>query len=95
MKKQKLDAEEAALEAAFEAGEFVSDFSAERAKEIQAIAKESAKKNKRINIRISDRDLKALQRRALREGLPYQTLVSSILHKYASGHFQDIATESH
>ena len=43
------------------------------------------KKDKRINIRISERDLKALQKRALVEGMPYQTLVASILHKYVEG----------
>ena len=47
------------------------------------------KKDKRINIRISGRDLVALQRRAVKEGVPYQTLVSSILHKYVSGGLQD------
>ena len=43
-----------------------------------------------MNIRISERDLKALQRRALQEGLPYQTLVSSILHKYLSGSLNEV-----
>jgi predicted DNA binding CopG/RHH family protein len=48
------------------------------------------KKDKRINIRISSRDLEALQRRAIEEGLPYQSLVSSVLHKYVSGGLKDI-----
>jgi predicted DNA binding CopG/RHH family protein len=43
------------------------------------------KKDRRINIRISSKDLDALQKRALQEGIPYQTLVASILHKYVSG----------
>jgi predicted DNA binding CopG/RHH family protein len=41
-------------------------------------------KNKRINIRISQRDLEYIQRRALEEGLPYQTLISSLIHRYIS-----------
>jgi predicted DNA binding CopG/RHH family protein len=38
-----------------------------------------------VNIRISHKDLEALQKRALEEGIPYQTLLASILHKYAAG----------
>jgi len=43
------------------------------------------KKDRRINIRISSKDLHAIQKRALEEGIPYQTLISSLLHKYLSG----------
>jgi len=43
------------------------------------------KKDRRINIRISSKDLNAIQKRALEEGIPYQTLISSLLHKYVSG----------
>lgn len=43
------------------------------------------KKDKRINIRMSEKDLMAIQKKALEEGIPYQTLISSILHKYISG----------
>jgi predicted DNA binding CopG/RHH family protein len=49
------------------------------------------KKNRKINIRISENDLSALQRRAAREGIPYQTLIGSILHKYASGYIKETA----
>lgn len=48
-------------------------------------AKYALHKNKRINIRISERDLIHIQRKAVEEGLPYQTLISSLLHKYANG----------
>ncbi len=48
-------------------------------------AKSTLQKNKRINIRISERDLIHIQRKAVEEGLPYQTLISSLLHKYAKG----------
>jgi predicted DNA binding CopG/RHH family protein len=47
------------------------------------------KKDRRINIRISSSDLAALQKRALQEGIPYQTLVASILHKYVSGRLRE------
>ena len=48
-------------------------------------AKNTMLKNKRINIRISERDLTKLKSRSFEEGMPYQTLISSILHKYISG----------
>ena len=56
-----------------------------RKSELQESARATIRKNKRVNIRISERDLKELQRIAFREGLPYQTLISSILHKYVNG----------
>jgi predicted DNA binding CopG/RHH family protein len=57
-------------------------------------AEATMKKDKRMNIRISERDLKNLKIKALEEGLPYQTLVSMVLHKYVSGKFRDkILTE--
>ena len=52
-------------------------------------AKNTFKKNKRVNIRISEMDLELLQERALIEGLPYQTLMSSVLHKYVTGRLAD------
>lgn len=47
------------------------------------------RKDPRINIRLSPKDLRGLQRRALSEGMPYQTLVSSILHKYIEGRLSE------
>ena len=90
MSKSKLNKEEREILKDFEAGEFKSVLTSKRKKTLQAIAEGTVKKNKRINIRISERDLQALQRRALEEGIPYQTLVSSILHKYVSGGLQDL-----
>ena len=52
-------------------------------------AKATFKKDKRVNIRISELDLELLQERALIEGLPYQTLMSSVLHKYVTGRFSE------
>ncbi len=56
-----------------------------RKTELKEYARATIRKDKRVNIRISERDLKELQRIAYREGLPYQTLISSILHKYVNG----------
>ena len=91
MSKYKLDHEEQTLLKAFDSGEFESGLTKERSALLAKSAEESFKKDKRINIRISSRDLEALQRRALEEGLPYQSLVSSILHKYVSGGFKDVS----
>jgi predicted DNA binding CopG/RHH family protein len=48
-------------------------------------ARATFKRDQRVNIRISGKDLDALKKRALEEGLPYQTLISSVLHKFVSG----------
>ncbi len=50
-----------------------------------AAAEATLLKNKRVNIRISSRDLEGLQARAAEEGVPYQTLMASVLHKFVSG----------
>lgn len=47
------------------------------------------KKDRRVNIRISSKDLEAIQKRALEEGVPYQTLISSLSHKYVSGRLRE------
>jgi predicted DNA binding CopG/RHH family protein len=90
MSNVKLDKEERKLLKAFEAGDFESVATPARKKQIQDAAANTFRKDKRINIRISKRDLDAIQKRALIEGIPYQTLVSSILHKYISGSLQDL-----
>ncbi len=57
----------------------------ERKQELAEYARNTLRKDKRLNIRISERDLLELQRKAVREGLPYQTYVSSIIHKFVNG----------
>ena len=91
MNKDQLDEEELSLLSAFEADEFESDLTNSRKKYLAESAEAVFKKDKRINIRISSRDLAALQRRALEEGLPYQSLVASVLHKYVSGSLRDLS----
>jgi predicted DNA binding CopG/RHH family protein len=51
----------------------------------QKIARATLRKDKTINIRVPAKDLQEIQKRALEEGIPHQTLTSSILHKFASG----------
>jgi predicted DNA binding CopG/RHH family protein len=57
--------------------------------DFREMARNTMKKNRKINIRISETDLSSLQRRAAREGIPYQTLVGSVLHKFASGYYKE------
>lgn len=56
---------------------------AKRKHELQNYAKNTLNKTKNINIRLSERDIHRLKAKAAEEGLPYQTLASSILHKAA------------
>jgi len=91
MKNVKLSKEEKQLLKAIEAGEFESVLTKKRRDELVSAAKDTVRKDKRINIRISNRDLKAVQLKASEEGVPYQTLVSSVIHKYISGSLKDIS----
>lgn len=93
MAKTRLDPEEQELLKGYESGQFESDLDADRRRRLSEAAEETFRKDKRINIRISTRDLEALQRRALEEGLPYQSLVSSVLHKYVSGGLKDVSAD--
>jgi predicted DNA binding CopG/RHH family protein len=82
----KLSKEEKDLLNAFERGELKSISHAKREMlRYREYAKSTLIKNKRVNIRLSERDLLQIQKKAAEEGLPYQTLMSSVLHKYVTG----------
>ena len=82
----KLSREEREILEAFEKGELKRvENQKNQVEKLRAAAAATLRKDARINIRLSSRDLRALQSLALREGIPYQTLVSSVLHKYAEG----------
>jgi predicted DNA binding CopG/RHH family protein len=84
--KTKLAKEEKEILDSFEKGEWVPVANlSKRKKELAEYARNTLKKDKRLNIRISERDLIELQRKAVKEGLPYQTYVSSIIHKFING----------
>ena len=84
----KLTKEEKDILKSVERGEWrrIPDFEKE-AKRYQESARATLRKDKRVNIRMTERDLVRIQKKALEEGLPYQTLISSILHKYINGRF--------
>ncbi|HPJ40402.1 MAG TPA: antitoxin [Spirochaetota bacterium] len=71
----------------------VSDMKDEIKKHVD-YAKSTTRKDKRVNIRMSQRDLESLQRKALEEGIPYQTLISSLLHKFVNGRLVEKNPES-
>ena len=79
---QDLDEEERTLYEAVESGEFVPVANQEEENtKAMAAAKATLNKTRNINIRLSERDLYKLKAKAIEEGIPYQTLASSILHK--------------
>ena len=84
------DREEQDLLGSFERDEWrpVEDQEAERHRYRQ-YAHATFKKDMRVNIRMSARDLDAIKMRAMTEGIPYQTLMASILHKYADGRLME------
>ncbi len=61
---------------------------------LRAAARATAIKDKRVNIRLSSIDLLDLQAKALEQGMPYQTLIASVLHRYASGELADRAPQT-
>jgi predicted DNA binding CopG/RHH family protein len=85
--KIKYDEEELGILEAWETGALKPVKNSEQEiKKHKTVALETFKKDQRLNIRISSRDLKNLQARALEEGIPYQTFAASVLHKFVSGH---------
>jgi predicted DNA binding CopG/RHH family protein len=86
MSNLKLQQDELELLASYEAEEWQSVKKLKQQKEqYRAYARATFRKDKRVNIRISEKDLLDLQKRARRQGMPYQTLISSVLHKYVNG----------
>ena len=56
-------------------------------RDLESAAESSFKKDKRINIRLSSHDLPGIQRKASKQGLPYQALIASLIHQYVEGDF--------
>ena len=82
----KLDAEEQALLRALEHGELKYKVASQAEQdEARSAARATLKRDKRMNIRVSSIDMLGLQTKAAKLGMPYQTLVSSVLHQYLTG----------
>jgi predicted DNA binding CopG/RHH family protein len=90
---KKLDAFEEDLLVSFEKGEFKSTSPSKTdLGKFKAAATATFIKDRRINIRLSSPDLVDIQARALEEGIPYQTFIASVLHKFASGRLVEKAS---
>jgi predicted DNA binding CopG/RHH family protein len=90
MKDFNLDSQEIELLESLESDEWNSVENLEDEIQIhQNIAKSTLKKDKRVNLRMSSKDLEAIKTYAVEEGLPYQTLMSSVLHKFVTGRLVD------
>jgi predicted DNA binding CopG/RHH family protein len=82
---QYVDKEEMELAKSLETEEWVSDLTKKEKRQYEEYARNSLTKQKRINIRMTERDLKKIQAKAIEEGLPYQSLISMLIHKYNEG----------
>jgi predicted DNA binding CopG/RHH family protein len=80
-----VDAYEREILSAFEKGSLKSVATKAELETFRAAARATAVKDRRVNIRLSSIDLNDIQVKALEEGMPYQTLIASVLHKYVSG----------
>jgi predicted DNA binding CopG/RHH family protein len=88
------DEEELEIVQAFESGQLRSQQpDKETLAHHRAYAEKTLSKNKRVNIRLSEKDLEEIKIRALEEGIPYQTLMGSVLHKYLSGRLVEKTVE--
>ena len=87
--KTRLDAYETEILADFDAGVFVSVATKAELAKFKEAARATAVKDRRVNIRLSSGVLADIQVRALEEGMPYQTLIASVLHKYVTGRLTD------
>ena len=81
----RLDPDELQLLEDYESGQLISVATKPELQRLRDAARATAVKDKRVNIRLSSADLMDIQARALAEGMPYQTLIASVLHKYVSG----------
>ena len=81
----KIDREEADLLSQLDKGQLKSVATKSELARFKAAARATAIKDRRVNIRLSSGDLADIQIKALEEGIPYQTLIASVLHKYVTG----------
>ena len=90
----KTDAYELEILRAFEEGRLQSVATKAELDKIKAAARATATKDRRVNIRLSSGDLSDIQAKALEEGVPYQTLIASVLHKYVTGRLAERSAPS-
>jgi predicted DNA binding CopG/RHH family protein len=85
----KIDDDELEILNAYEKGQLKSVATKAELAKFKAAARATAIKDRRVNIRLSSGDLSDIQVKALEEGVPYQTLIASVLHKYVTGRLSE------
>lgn len=85
----KLDEYELEIQSAYEKGQLKSVATKEELAKFRAAARATSIKDRRVNIRLSTGDLNDIQVKAMEEGMPYQTLIASVLHKYVTGRLSE------
>lgn len=86
----KLDQEEKKILEAYESGKMNPQKPSKALlSDLSKAAKNTFKKDKRINVRLSSHDLSGIQRKALQKGIPYQALISGLIHQYVEGDIQE------
>ena len=86
------DPDEREILDAYEAGALKSVATKVELARLRAAARATATKDRRVNIRLSSGDLQDIQVKAMEEGMPYQTLIASVLHKYVTGRLTDVGS---
>ncbi len=82
----KLDKEEQDILSAYDEGRLkLSSPSKKEREAIQSMAEQTFRKDRRVTIRLYDHDLKGVQKKAMEKGMPYQTLISAMIHQYVEG----------
>ena len=90
----KVDDYENEVLTAFDKGQLKSVASKAELAKFKAAARATGLKDRRVNIRLSSGDLSDIQTRALEEGVPYQTLIASVLHKYVTGRLAELPEDT-
>jgi len=82
----KVDQEEKEILESYELGDLkLSTPSKKEIAKVKAMARNTFRKNRRVTIRLYDHDLKGIQKKAMEKGIPYQTLISGMIHQYVEG----------
>lgn len=85
-----IDPDEMELIESYELGEWVSIATKAELERLREAARATATKDRRVNIRLSSADLQDIQVKAMEEGMPYQTLIASVLHKFVTGRLAEV-----
>ena len=84
------DAYEQEILDAYDRGGLVSVATPESLSALREAAFATSRSDQRVNVRVSDRDLSGIKALALRQGLPHEALIASVIHKYSTGQLVEI-----